>query len=66
MNYPKEIMTLTQLTKMGFNRKELLAIYHQRRQEVAWKGGTGGRTSTIYFSTEELEKTRKAKCKERI
>lgn len=62
MTYPKEVMTITELCKMGFSRKELLQIYRSRRQTVAWKTGNGGKTSTIYFSTEELEKWRKAKC----
>jgi hypothetical protein len=63
MKYPKEIMTLSQLVEMGFNRKELMQIYRTRGQIVAWKGGTGGRTSSIYFSTEELERIRQSKCK---
>ena len=62
MNYPKKVMTLKELTEMGFSKKELLGIYHLRRQNIAWKGGKGGKTSTIYFSTEDLEKHRIAKC----
>lgn len=62
MTYPKEIMTISELMKMGFRRKDLEAIYRLRNQKIAWKSGTGGRTSTILFSTEELEKFRINKC----
>jgi hypothetical protein len=62
MIYPKEVMTIKELVNMGFSRKELLQIYRQRGQSIAWKSGTGGETSTIYFSTQDLEKYRKAKC----
>lgn len=62
MTYPKEIMTISELMKMGFRRKDLEAIYRLRNQKIAWKSGTGGRTSTILFSTEELEKFRISKC----
>lgn len=62
MEYGKKVMTLKELEKMGFSRKELLQIYRSRHQTIAWKGGKGGKTSTIYFSTEDLEKYRKSKC----
>lgn len=62
MEYKKQIMTLTELVEMGWSRKELLGIYRSRHQTIAWKGGKGGKTSTIYFSTSDLEKYRKAKC----
>jgi hypothetical protein len=62
MDYPKEVMTLKELVNMGFSKKELYNIAHMRRQTIAWKSGKGGKTSNIYFSTQELEKYRKAKC----
>lgn len=62
MEYEKKVMTLKELEKMGFSKKELLQIYRSRHQTIAWKGGKGGKTSTIYFSTEDLEKYRKSKC----
>ena len=62
MEYPKKIMTLTELTALGFSKKELLAIYRSRHQSIAWKGGSGGKTSTIYFSTDDLEAHRIKKC----
>jgi hypothetical protein len=62
MEYPKAIMTLNELETMGFKRKELLAIYRRRNNGIAWKTGSGGKTSTILFSTQDLEKYRRAKC----
>ena len=62
MTYPKAIMTIKELEEMGFKRKELMRIFRNRNQKIAWKTGNGGKTSTILFSTEELEKYRCAKC----
>lgn len=62
MNYPKQVMTVKELRGMGFPKEFLLEIYRSRNQKIAWKTGTGGRTSTILFDTEELEKFRKAQC----
>lgn len=62
MKYPKQVMTVKELREMGFPKGFLLEIYRSRNQKIAWKTGTGGRTSTILFDTEELEKFRKAQC----
>lgn len=62
MDYPKKVMKIKELEALGFPRKWLLAIYRARNNGIAWKTGTGGTTSTIYFDTDELEKYRKAKC----
>ena len=62
MVYPKAIMTIKELETLGFKSKELYAIYRNRRQKVAWKTGTNGKTSTIKFDTAELDKYLKAKC----
>ncbi len=62
MEYKKQIMTIKELIEMGWSKKELLEIYRSRHQTIAWKGGKGGKTSTIYFSTGDLEKYRKSKC----
>lgn len=62
MEYPKKIMTLNELVKLGFKKNELLTIYRRRNNGIAWKTGTGGKTSTILYSTEDLEKYRRAKC----
>ena len=62
MKYPKQIMTIKELLPYGWKRRELMDIYRSRNQKVAWKCGRGGRTSTIKFDTEELEKYRRAHC----
>ncbi len=62
MTYPKALMSIKELEKMGWHKEELMRIYRSRNQKIAFKGGNGGRTSPIYFDTEELEKWRKAQC----
>lgn len=63
MEYPKAVMTKRELMKMGWLEADLMAIF-RRRDDIAWKTGSGGRTSTICFDTEKLEKYRKARCKD--
>jgi hypothetical protein len=62
MEYPKAVMTIRELEGLGYPRKWLMQIYRNRHQDIAWKTGKQGRTSTIYFSTQDLEKYRKAHC----
>ena len=62
MEYPKKVMSLKELTAIGYRKNELMEIFRSRRQIIAWKTGTGGKTSTILFDTDELEKYRRAKC----
>ena len=62
MTYPKQVMSIKELKAMGYPEEFLLGIYRSRNQKIAWKIGTGGRTSKILFDTEELEKYRKAQC----
>ena len=61
MKYPKSIMRITELEKLGFPREYLEAIYRRRNQKVAWKMSNAV-NSPILFDTEELEKMRKARC----
>lgn len=62
MKYDKQVMTTTQLVAMGFSRKWLMQVYRDRHLKIAWKTGAGGKTSTVYFDTEKLEKYREACC----
>lgn len=68
MNYPKEVMTIKELTEMGFKDKYLRSIYRDRRinnksRPIAWKeGGEEKPKSTILFDTQEFEKYRRAQC----
>ncbi len=63
MKYPKAIMSISELKKMGFSERWLREIYRNRHQNIAWKmGGEEKKSSRIYYSTEELEKYRRAQC----
>lgn len=61
MKYPKEVMRLNELVTMGFDKEWLLSIARKTNNNVAWRN-IYKRTSPWYFSTEELEKVRKAAC----
>lgn len=61
MDYPKEVMKVSELVKMGYPEEWLLEIYRSRNQKIAWKAGTAS-NSPILFDTEELEKFRRAQC----
>lgn len=62
MNYPKPVMRLSELKKMGFPDEWLRYVYRmQGTRKIAWKMGMG-ENSPILFDTEALEKFRKAQC----
>ena len=61
MQYPKKVMKLSDLEKMGFPKRTLQQIYNMPGQKIAWKM-SNARNSPILFDTDELEKMRKAKC----
>lgn len=61
MEYPKEVMRLTELRKMGFPQDWLLSIFRMHGQKIAWKSGPKP-NSPIMFDTKELEKFRRASC----
>ena len=63
MTYPKAVMTKKELMEMGWLEEDLMTIF-RRRDDIAWKAGSGGKTSPICFDTEKLEKYRKARCKD--
>lgn len=62
MTYEKQVMTITELKKMGFPEEWLRGIYRSRHQTIAWKMNADKNNSPILFDTEELEKYRKAHC----
>lgn len=67
MTYPKAVMTIKELTALGYPEEWLRAIYRSRSinrdHSIAWKmGGEDKPHSTILFDTEALEKYRKAQC----
>ena len=66
MNYPKQVMTITELKKMGYPDEWLRNIYRSRAinrdYSIAWKMDESKNNSPILFDTEQLEKYRKAHC----
>ena len=61
MTYPKRIMTIKELMKLGFPEGYLRRLYAKRGQKMAWKVGIYS-NSAILFDTEELEAYRKKQC----
>lgn len=62
MEYPRPVMRMSELKKMGFPAEWLLMVFRmQGNRHIAWKMGTA-ENSPILFDTGELEKYRKAKC----
>ena len=64
MEYPKPVMSTTELAKMGIPKEWLNSLYrteYNRRNKVAWKTGTG-KNSKMLFDTAELERYRRAQC----
>lgn len=55
MNYPKPIMTIGELTEMGFSEKMLRKVFTSKGYPYAFKE-TGTRTCPIKFNTELLDK----------
>ena len=56
MQYPKQIMSLTELVQLGFSRRELNKNVHAKGQTFAIKTTGGGKW---IFDTAEYEKWRK-------
>lgn len=62
MNYPKPVMRLSELKKMGFSEEWLRSVFwNQGTRGIAWKTGLK-ENSPILFDTEALEKYRRASC----
>jgi len=58
MQYPKPIMRLTELRKMGFPEQFLLLAYLAKGQTFAQKVDPTKKNSPIMFETEGFEKWR--------
>ena len=65
MEYPKAVMTIKELTTLGFSDEWLRMIYRSRAinktHAIAWKLSEKPK-STIQFDTEALEKYRRSCC----
>lgn len=62
MTYPRAVMKMSELKKMGFPEKWLLMVYRTKNKNgLAWKA-SNKKNSPILFDTERLEKVRIALC----
>ena len=61
MKYPKPVMKMSELKKMGFPEDWLLRAYRKRGQSFSWKM-SNAINAPIMFDTDGLEKYRKAQC----
>jgi len=55
MQYPKPIMTITELVPLGFTKHYLKRVCHVKGQDFAKKTPGGGK---YYFDVEKFEKWR--------
>lgn len=62
MEYPKPVMKMGELVKMGFPRSFLDEAYREKGQTFAQKGAK--KNSPIFFDTELFEKWRARKQRE--
>lgn len=62
MEYPKPVMKMGELVKMGFPRSFLDEAYREKGQTFAQKGAK--KNSPIFFDTELFEKWRTRKQRE--
>lgn len=64
--YPKKIMRMAELKKMGFPEEYLLRVYRTQNQKVATKTSPLKHGSALIFDTVELEKFRIAEIKMQV
>ena len=58
IKYPKKIMKLSELTKLGFKKEYLMNCYRTKGQRFAQKQNPMKSNSPIIFDTEQFEKWR--------
>jgi len=58
MKYPKPVMRLSELIKIGFPETWLMELYRIHNDGLAWKAGKAP-NSPICFDTDRLERIRK-------
>lgn len=61
MEYPKKIMKISELTKLGYTKDFLMSAYRVPGQRFAMKENMLKSNSVIIFDTEEFEKWRMKK-----
>ena len=63
MIYPKPIMRLTELEKMGFPRESLLKAFRSPGQTFAWKNDPYKINSPVLFDVDGFETWRKKQAR---
>lgn len=63
MEYPKKVMRMTELVKMGFPEEMLRKATLENGQTFAWKNNPKARNSPLMFDTEGFEKWRLKQAK---
>ena len=63
MEYPKKVMRMTELVKMGFPEETLRKATMEKGQTFAWKNNPKARNSPLMFDTTEFEKWRQRQAK---
>lgn len=63
MEYPKKVMKMSELRRLGFPEQFLLDAYNAKNQTFAWKMNATAKNSPIIFDTDGLEKYRLALIK---
>lgn len=58
MEYPKQVMRLRELMKLGFPEEFLMNAYRNKEQRFAWKMDMTRKNSPIIFDTSGLEEYR--------
>lgn len=64
MQYPKPVMRINELIKLGFAKEYLMSAYRDKNQTFAWKINITKSNSPILFDTEGLEEYRIQKIKQ--
>ena len=59
VEYPKQIMKITELIEIGFPKVYLMNAYQDKNQSFAWKMDLTKKNSPILFDTEGLEEYRR-------
>ncbi len=59
MEYPKKIMTISEMTKMGYTRYTLMNFVHIPGQKFAFRSQGGGKW---YFDVDEFDKFIRRNC----
>lgn len=63
MEYPKKVMRMNELKKLGFPEKMLIQASREKNQTFCWKLNASKQNSPLLFDTDGLEKWRLRQAK---